>query len=325
MFPEPTELRLIGCSIESISTPKSKSNTLTPKTQLADMLSKGNFTRYEWNHLWCLFNISHSGSTVCSEAMAKRSQQDSGEERVTAKSRPMMNFGLAKQRKDSCRAIFYCIRKPRENQTRKPVVCRDTSHEQGHYHRFVESTHSTSYSEWDDDKTWSSQEWKADKSMDDRTGQHVVIPQRGGMPQQFIIGDDETELDLSLGSRSFLDRVNDQVRKNKNDLRWMSQKTTKNIIWYGECSCLQHCKHLYSWERITWTIVIPSRIQETSHWNKCSTYLQDWCLNKMRSLEWKQLIGKINQEIFVFDWWWKSYQSSAHKGLRLFRFCIVSW
>ena len=41
----------------------------------------------------------------------------------------------------------------------------------------------------------------------------VVGPQRGARAQQLIIGDDETELDLSLGSRSFLDRVNDQVRK----------------------------------------------------------------------------------------------------------------
>ena len=40
----------------------------------------------------CLFNISHFSPTVCSAAMAKRSQQDSGEERVTAKSRPMMNL-----------------------------------------------------------------------------------------------------------------------------------------------------------------------------------------------------------------------------------------
>ena len=47
----------------------------------------------------------------------------------------------------------------------------------------------------------------------DRTGKPVVCPQRGARAQQFIIGDDETELDLSLGSRSFLDRVNDQVRK----------------------------------------------------------------------------------------------------------------
>ena len=62
------------------------------KNQLADILTKGNFTRDEWNHLWCLFNIRHFSSTVCSAAMAKRMQQDSGEERVTAKSEPMMNL-----------------------------------------------------------------------------------------------------------------------------------------------------------------------------------------------------------------------------------------
>ena len=62
------------------------------KNQLADMPTKGNFTRDEWNHLLCLFNISHFSFTVCSEEMAKRAQQDSGEERVTAKSRPMMSI-----------------------------------------------------------------------------------------------------------------------------------------------------------------------------------------------------------------------------------------
>ena len=60
------------------------------KNQLADILTKGNFTRDEWNHLLCLCNISHFSSTVCTAAMAKRFQQDSGEERVTAKSRLMM-------------------------------------------------------------------------------------------------------------------------------------------------------------------------------------------------------------------------------------------
>ena len=41
----------------------------------------------------------------------------------------------------------------------------------------------------------------------------VVIPQRGARPQQFIIGNDETESELSVESRSFLNWVNDQVRK----------------------------------------------------------------------------------------------------------------
>ena len=50
------------------------------KNQFADILTKVNFTRDEWNHLLTLFNISHFSSTVCSETMAKRSQHDSGEE-----------------------------------------------------------------------------------------------------------------------------------------------------------------------------------------------------------------------------------------------------
>ena len=62
------------------------------KNQLADILTKGNFTRDEWNHLLNLFNISHFSSAACTAAMAKRAQQESGEERVTAKSRPMMNL-----------------------------------------------------------------------------------------------------------------------------------------------------------------------------------------------------------------------------------------
>ena len=39
-----------------------------------------------------LFNISHFSSTAFTAAMAKRAQQGSGEERVTAKSKPMMNL-----------------------------------------------------------------------------------------------------------------------------------------------------------------------------------------------------------------------------------------
>ena len=72
--------------------PKIQIKYIDTKNQLADILTKGNFTRDEWNHLLCLFNISHFSSTVCSDTMAKRSQQDSGEERFTAKSRPMMNL-----------------------------------------------------------------------------------------------------------------------------------------------------------------------------------------------------------------------------------------
>ena len=71
---------------------KNQIKYIDTKNQLADILTKGNFTRDEWNHLLKLFNIRHVSSTACTAAMAKRAQQGSGEERVTAKSTPMMNL-----------------------------------------------------------------------------------------------------------------------------------------------------------------------------------------------------------------------------------------
>ena len=82
------------------------------------------------------------------------------------------------------------------DRTGTPVVGRDTSHAPVK----ARTQHATQ-----DGTMWSSQEWKADELMDDRTGTPIVCPQRGARPQQFIIEDDETELELSLGSRSFLD------------------------------------------------------------------------------------------------------------------------
>ena len=60
--------------------PKIQIKYIDTKNQLAGILTKGNLTRDEWNHMLSLFNISHFSSTVCSETMAKRLQQDSGEE-----------------------------------------------------------------------------------------------------------------------------------------------------------------------------------------------------------------------------------------------------
>ena len=84
--------------------PQIKIKFIDTKNQLADILTKGNFTRDEWNHLLCLFHISHFSSTECSEVMSKRTQKESGEERVTAKSRPMMNL-IARSNERSPRAL----------------------------------------------------------------------------------------------------------------------------------------------------------------------------------------------------------------------------
>ena len=48
----------------------------------------------------------------------------------------------------------------------------------------------------------------------DKSGRPADInSQEEARPQNFVIGNDETELELSVESRSFVNRVNDQVRK----------------------------------------------------------------------------------------------------------------
>ena len=77
----------------------------------------------------------------------------------------------------------------------------------------------SSYSEWNVDKTWSSQEWKSDELMEDRTGRPVVTAQH---TDRFTVENDkmnsytEAESEMSLESRSFLHTMNDQVRKRQN-------------------------------------------------------------------------------------------------------------
>ena len=100
--------------------------------------------------------------------------------------------------------------------------------------RLVKDAYSSSYSEWNVDKTWSSQEWKSDDMMGARTGRLVVFAQH---TDRFIVENDkmnsytEAESEMSLESRSFLHRVNDQVRKRQNQSsKKVQQKTARNTL-----------------------------------------------------------------------------------------------
>ena len=53
---------------------------------------------------------------------------------------------------------------------------------------------------------------KNEETPRDRSGRPDIDSQEA-RPQQFVIGTDEAELEFSVESRSFVNRVNDQVRK----------------------------------------------------------------------------------------------------------------
>ena len=67
----------------------------------------------------------------------------------------------------------------------------------------------------------------------ERSGRPDVDPQREARPQQFVIGNDETELELSVESRSFVNRVNDQVRKRqkRSSMNVKEEGEKHSVIW----------------------------------------------------------------------------------------------
>ena len=144
------------------------------------------------------------------------------------------------------------------------------------YHeQFMESFSSASYSKWDEDRVWSSQERKTDTEMyersgrpdfsswratreirpgfsheetlhdgtaqsvvnevmsRDRPGRHDIDSQEEAWPQQFVSGNDEAELELSVESRSFVNRVNDQVRKRQKRISHVTQNGEKTFYDLG--------------------------------------------------------------------------------------------
>ena len=184
-----------------------------------------------------MFDISHFSPTVSSAAMAKRSQQDSGEERVTAKSKPMMNLSARMPSFVSSSTSVSLVKSYHGKQNPwSSVVAKDRSGQPDYFS-------STDYSKLDYDRARSSQEWRAEGTTHDRSGQldkaslrmlqHVrphhgdtlldgtaqsvrkgePLRDRSGQPdvnsqeeansQNFIMGSDATE---------FVNRVND-VRK----------------------------------------------------------------------------------------------------------------
>ena len=144
--------------------PKIQIKYIDTKNQLADILTKGNFTRDEWNHLLNLFNISHFSSTACTATMAKRAQQGSGEERLTAKSRPMMYLTarmpsvVSSSTSSNPGMTSYGYQDPG-----KSVASDDRSGK-------PENSSPPGYSKEDYGQSWSSQEWKSEAAEHDRSG-----------------------------------------------------------------------------------------------------------------------------------------------------------
>ena len=269
--------------------PKIQIKYIDTKNQLADILTKGNFTRDEWNHLLSLFHISHFSSTICSAAMAKRVQQESGEERVTAKSRPTMNLTarmpsiVSSSTSSNPGKTWYGYQDPG-----KSVVEDDRSGK-------PDRLSPTSYSKMDYGRSWSSQEWKSEATAHDRSGKpdetswnamqqvrpHHEEPLLDGNAQSVRYGEiihdgseqpdsvnyqEEAESEtfvMGSDAAEYVNKVKDQVRKR--------QKRMSNVADSGE----EHS--------IIWGMFMAATMNAATFMGKNFVDIQNSIMNSTRS------------------------------------------
>ena len=245
---------------------------------------------------WILLNISHFSSTACTAAMAKRAQQGS-EERVTAKSRPMMNLTarmpsvVSPSTSSNPGRTSYGYQDPgksvasddRSGKPEKPYPPPGCSKE-------------------DYGQSWSSQEWKSGAAEHDRSRKpektswdmlQQVAPHReeplldgnahsvrygetihdgSGKPETLNLQEEANSENFVMGSDAteFVDKVKDLVRNR--------QKRMSNVA--------------HSWERISQLFKVSSRIMKISRWNRCSMSPRSWWITRRKSMAWTKFIGE---------------------------------
>ena len=238
--------------------PKIQIKYIDTKNQLADIFTKGNFTRDEWNHLLNLFNISHFSSTACTAAMTERAQQESGEERVTAKSRPMMNL--------TARMPSVVSSSTSSNPGKTSYGYQDPGKSVASDDRSVkpEKPSLPGYSKEDYGQYWSSQEWKSGAAEHDRSGKpektswdimQKVAPHReeplldgnahsvrygetihdgSGKPEKLNHQEEANSENFVMGSDAaeFVDEIKDQVRNRQKRMSNVAESNEEHSkIW----------------------------------------------------------------------------------------------
>ena len=109
----------------------------------------------------------------CSEVMSKRTQKDSGEEGVTAKSKPIMNLVSRCSVRDPNVLASTAPESPEKSRHESQLPQSSWNEQHQRTGRPLLDAYSSGYSEWNADKNWSSQEWKSDELTEVTTGRPV--------------------------------------------------------------------------------------------------------------------------------------------------------
>ena len=185
MFPEPTELLLIGCLIELIWTPKSKSNTSAPKTNSLTFWPK-EISRV-MSGIICCACLTLAISVLQIALLQWRNDLNKIQEKSESQQNRDLWWILLPGRHRSCRLQLQWARgrnitemKIHGNQLLEKIDQGNLVKKQIFSKPLIITTMSNSWraslqqiiQNWDYDRAWSSQEWNAEATTHDRSGQH---------------------------------------------------------------------------------------------------------------------------------------------------------
>ena len=282
--------------------PKIQIKYIDTKNQLADILTKGHFTRDEWNDFLCLFNISHFSSINSVKAMSRCRVRGPTVLASTASENPVNT-------KSEGQKVPLSPLNVQLTGTVKPVLLASSSNS----------------SEWNNDDKWSSQGRKSGEMSNTSTvrpvSNKVVI-------DIDMDSDTATESDLSPKSRSLLNRVNDRLRKmlNRSPEDLMQDIDKRSLIWWMFMSSTLEASVFMGKE-----LLRQFTFHQKHRWK--SQFKEDvrdiWTVD-IGTIRWdfwsvSNQLGKISMETVISGQWWRSHQSLACKGLRILRFCVLSW
>ena len=183
------------------------------------------------NNLLCLFNISQFQFHQQRQSDVEKNTRRSGEERVTAKSKPMTNLSSRCSVRDPTVLASTASEHPENTKSEsQKVLLSSFNVQQTGAGKPVMLACSSNSSEWYNDDKWSSQVRKSGEMSKTSTEK---LESDNLVTDIVMDSDTATESDLSLISRSFLNRVNDRLRKmlNRSPKDSMQDIDKRSIIW----------------------------------------------------------------------------------------------
>ena len=184
---------------------------------------------------------------------------------------------------------------------------------------------SSNSSEWNNDDKWSSQVRKSGEMSGARTGRLVS--------NKLVIdidmdSDTAAESDLSLKSRSFLNRVNDRLQKMliRSPEDSMQDIDKRSMIWWMFMSSTVEAS-VFMVKELLRQFAFRQKYVGKSHFK--ADVRDVWTVD-IGTIRWgfwsvSNQLGKFSMETVISGQWWRSHQSLACKGLGILRFCVMSW